>query len=426
MKRSISFLRAQEILDSRGNPTLEVELGLADGTVGSAQVPSGASTGRHEAVELRDGDSRYAGKGVLKAAANVESEIARAVTGLNAEDQTALDRLLIELDGQPGKSRLGANAILGVSCAAARTVAISRGQPLWKRLSELGSQPRQARLPVPMVNILSGGAHAGRNIEMQDFLALPHGFPCYGDALHSVVAIHQATRSIIEDRGQHARLVADEGGWGPRLKSNEEALEILTAAIERAGFRPMEEVAIAIDVAASQFHHLDGYHLGGSVLDSDALIEMLEQWRARYPIISLEDGLSQDDWDGWRQFTTRLGSIQLIGDDFLTTNPARVRQAIARQAANAVLVKMNQIGTLSETFEVLDLAAAAGWNAVVSARSGETEDSFLADLAVASGAGQIKVGSITRSERLAKYNRLLWLERDNPALPYGPVAGFRV
>lgn len=414
MSLRIHGLRAMEILDSRGNPTIEVECTLSNGSSARAQVPSGASTGRREALELRDADPRrFGGKGVLQAVANVETEIAEALLGADAEDQTNLDRLLIELDGTPGKTRLGANAILGASCAAARATAISKEIPLWKRLGEIsGLRPC---LPVPMVNIMSGGHHAGFNIELQDFLALPVGLSSFGQSLRAVREILYATRDILAERGLRMTGVADEGGWGPDLPSNEAALEVLTMAIERSGYRPGEEIAIAIDAAASHYHREGAYDLNSErrTLAPSELIDLYESWSRRFPIISLEDGLDQDDEAGWQELTARLGAkMQVIGDDYLTTNPARVRESIAAKTANAVLVKMNQIGTLTETFEVVRLAAAAGWRAVISARSGETEDSFLADLAVAAGAGQIKVGSVTRSERLAKYNHLLWLERD--------------
>jgi enolase len=416
MNLNIAGLRALEILDSRGIPTLEVEVRLQCGIAAAAQVPSGASTGRHEALELRDNDpARYAGKGVLLACRHVEHQLAAAVTGLNAENQAALDRRLIQADGTPGKSNLGANALLGVSCAAARAVSIARREPLWKTLAALRRQPRAATLPIPMVNILSGGLHAGRQMEFQDFLAVAHGFDSFAEAIRAITDIHRETRLILDERGCHLTGVADEGGWGPVLPSNEDALQVLTSAIIRAGYRPLEQVSIAIDAASSHFHENGSYVLRseGRTLSAAELVELYARWAAEYPIRSLEDGLEQDDWAGWQLLTARLGkSMQLVGDDLFTTNPARVRLGILRSAANAVLVKMNQIGTLTETFEVLDLARANGLLAVVSARSGETEDSFLADLACAAGAGQIKVGSVTRSSRLAKYNRLLALERD--------------
>ena len=416
MKLALERLRALEILDSRGRPTLEVEATLSDGTVARAQVPSGASTGRHEAVELRDGDAaRYAGRGVMRAAAHVEGEILAALAGAAVEDLAALDRRMIELDGTPDKSRLGANALLGVSCAIARAVAQARREELWETLSSLGEGVRQPVLPVPMVNILSGGLHAGFNFEFQDFLAIAHGFDSFAEAMESIVAIHATARAILDRRGCLLTGVADEGGWGPRLSTNEEALQVLTLAIEEAAYRPGEQVSIAIDAAATHFHDRGVYRLPteAHALSAAEMIGMYEIWSTKYPLRSLEDGLDQDDWAGWKNMTARLGGrMQIVGDDFFTTNPERLQQGIAKGAANAVLVKMNQIGTLTETFSVLDLARSAGYLAVVSARSGETEDSFLADLAVASGSGQIKVGSITRSERLAKYNRLLALERD--------------
>ena len=407
---TIEALKAWEILDSRGRPTLAVEARLSDGAVGQAQVPSGASTGSHEAAELRDGDpARYGGKGVRRAVANVTGEIALAVVGMNAFDQAALDARMIALDGTANKGRLGANAILGVSCAAARAAAVSRGLALWEYLRGW----RAAKLSVPMVNILSGGLHAGHNIEFQDFLALPHGFPSFSEALQAAVDVHAAAYELIVEAGYTLTGVADEGGWGPHLKSNEEALALLTRAIERAGYRPAEQVSIALDVASSHFYQDGVYELKteGRRLDAAEMIAQLEDWCARFPVVSIEDGLAEDDWAHWPILTGALGRrVQLIGDDFFTTNPARVRRGIAERSANAVLVKMNQIGTLSETFEVCDMALAAGWRAVISARSGETEDNFLSDLAVATGAGQIKVGSVTRSERLAKWNRLLELE----------------
>jgi len=426
MSLTIHSLRALEILDSRGTPTIEVEAVLSDGTAATAQAPSGASTGRHEAVELRDGDpSRYAGKGVRRAVASVEGELLKALRGAAAEDQAAIDRRMIELDGTPSKSRLGANAILAVSCAVRRAFSLARSQPLWQSLAELGPGASPA-VPAPMVNILSGGLHAGRNIEFQDFLAIPHGLPSYSEALRAVVAIHAAAHEILVRGGRLLTGVADEGGWGPRLESNELALAVLTQAIENAGYRPGEQVSIALDVASSHFYRGGRYHLAteGRSLTPAEMVDLLRRWCGLYPVKSIEDGLDQDDWEGWRLLTERLGkTVQIVGDDFFTTNPARLRRGIESRAANSVLVKMNQIGTLTETFEVLRMAREAGFSAVVSARSGETEDSFLADLAVASGAGQIKVGSITRSERLAKYNRLLRIERD-ANLPFAGKAAF--
>ena len=420
----ISAIRALEILDSRGNPTLSAEVELAGGIRGEAKVPSGASTGKHEAFELRDGDAgRYSGKGVRSAVANVERQIGPALVGMNAADQAAVDRRLIDLDGTANKSRLGANAILGVSCAVARAMAAAEGVPLWRRL--LGQ--RHASIPLPMVNILSGGLHAGRNFEFQDFLAVPHGFATYSEALRAAVAVHGAARERLEASGYLLTGVADEGGWGPHLPNNEAALEVLTRAIEAAGFEPHTQVSIAIDAASSHFYSDGRYTLAseGRSMTSADMVRLLCEWAGRYPVCSIEDGLSEDDWDGWRQLTGELGSrVQLVGDDLFTTNLTRLEKGIAQGVANAVLVKMNQIGTLTETFEVIDRARAAGYRAVISARSGETEDSFLADLAVASGAGQIKVGSITRSERLSKYNRLLEIEKWGGLEYNGPSLAF--
>ncbi|MFN0104070.1 MAG: phosphopyruvate hydratase [Bryobacteraceae bacterium] len=409
MPLTIHALHAWEILDSRGRPTLAVEAALSDGTAAIAHVPSGASTGSHEAVELRDGDpSRYAGYGTLRAAAHVNGEIAAALAGRNAEDQSALDHVLIQLDGTPQKSRLGANALLGVSCAVARAVSFARREPLFQTLS-LG----KPLLPVPMINILSGGLHAGANIEFQDFLVIPHGFDSFAEALEATVKIHAVAARLIRRAGYTLTGVADEGGWGPLLPSNQKALALLTDAIEESGFEPGAHVSIAIDVAASHFYNNGSYELKteSRSLTSEELIDLLANWTKDFPLVSIEDGLFEDDWQGWRQLTERLTkTTQLLGDDFFTTNPTRLQRGINEGCANAVLVKMNQIGTLTETFEVCRLARQNGYAAVVSARSGETEDSFLADLATATGAGQIKIGSITRSERLAKYNRLLELE----------------
>lgn len=409
MPLTIQSLHAWEILDSRGRPTVAVEATLSDGATAVAQVPSGASTGTHEAVELRDGDhGRYGGKGVLRAVAHVNGEIAGLLAGRAAEDQGAIDQAMIRLDGTPQKSRLGANALLGASCAIARAVSESRRQPLFETLS-LGSP----KLPVPMINILSGGLHAGANIEFQDFLIIPHGFDSFAEALEATVKIHGAAGSLIRRAGFTLTGVADEGGWGPLLPSNEAALALLTNSIAEAGYQPGAQVSIAIDVASSHFYDDGIYRLNseGRELTSEGLIDLLAHWTRLFPVVSIEDALFEDDWAGWGQLTERLGATtQLLGDDFFTTNAGRLQRGIDEGCANAVLVKMNQIGTLTETFEVCRLARANGYSAVVSARSGETEDSFLADLATATGAGQIKIGSITRSERLAKYNRLLELE----------------
>ena len=419
---TVTRFRSWEILDSRGTPTLAVEAHLSNGVHAQAQVPSGASTGRHEAHELRDGDPhRYAGKGVSRAARNVAAGLP---VNIPAEPLADFERRLIEADGTPGKSRYGANAILGACCATARALAVARSLPLYRLLADEFAAPPPA-IPLPMVNILSGGLHAGSQIDFQDFLAVPHGFDRYSDALHAVVMVHRAAAAVIEEQGYVLTGVADEGGWGPRLPSNEAALEILVRAIEQAGYRPGAQISIALDVASTHFYQEGAYSLKceSRALSATGMIDLLQRWTARYPIVSIEDGLAEDDWDGWKRLTSALGPhTQLIGDDLFTTSPARLSRGIAAGVANSVLVKMNQVGTLSESFEVLRLARQAGYTAVVSARSGETEDSFLADLAVAAGAGQIKVGSITRGERLAKYNRLLEIEASDPPLHYaGPA-----
>ncbi len=413
---SIQSVSALQILDSRGNPTLEVEVVLRDGSRGAAMVPSGASTGAHEAVELRDGEGgAYGGMSVERAVRNVKVEISPALAGIAAEDQAGVDRALIELDGTADKSRLGANAILGASMAVARATAAQADEPLWRRLA--GERP--ASIPVAMFNILSGGLHAGGQIEFQDFLAVPHGFASFAEALEAAVAIHREAERLLRSDGFVLTGVADEGGLGPRLASNRQAIEYLLRAIEGAGYRPGDQVSIALDVAATHFHREGGYALQSEDrwLAEEEMIGLLEEWVAEFPILSIEDGLAEDAWPGWRELTARVGDrCRLIGDDLFCTNPERLERGIREQAANAVLIKMNQIGTLTETFAVIDRAREAGFAAVVSARSGETEDAFLADLATASGAGQIKVGSVTRSERMAKWNRLLRIEAQSPDL----------
>ncbi|HZL56411.1 MAG TPA: phosphopyruvate hydratase [Bryobacteraceae bacterium] len=404
----IERVRALEILDSRGQPTIEAEVMLSGGILASAQVPSGASTGLHEAVELRDRDpERFRGKGVLRAVANIDGILGPAVRGLNAADQPGIDARLIETDCSPDKSRLGANAILAVSCAVARAAALRRGIPLWRHLSEMSSRPAP-RMPLPMINIVSGGLHAGRNLEFQDFLAIPQGYPNLAAALEATVRVHFMAGKILTERGCVLTGVADEGGWGPRLGSNEEAAAVLREAIGGCGAR----MDIGLDVAATHFFGNGKYALENRELSAVEMADLLEPWIHRYGVVSIEDPCAEDDWDGWIAITARLGkAVRLIGDDLFATNAARLERGIRERAANSVLVKMNQIGTLTETFEVIDRAREAGFGAVISARSGETEDSFLADLAVGSGAGQIKIGSVTRSERLSKYNRLLQIER---------------
>jgi enolase len=408
---TITRVHAREVLDSRGNPTVEVEIHCAGGAFGRAIVPSGASTGKHEAVELRDGDpARYEGKGVCRAVAHVRDVLVPRLHGLDATEQAPIDRLLCELDGTPNKSRLGANALLGVSLACAHAGAASRGQPLWRYLDTEGV----ARMPLPMVNLISGGLHAGGNLDLQDFLLSPVGARSYRESLQLTVAVYRALGRVLTRHGFEGVLVGDEGGYGPRLHSNEQAIEMILRATEDAGLKPGAQAALALDVASTHFFHDGLYHLridGGRVLDADGMTALLERWVDQYPIVSIEDGLAEDDWDGWRTLTEALGNrVQLIGDDLFVTNPERLRRGIEARVANAVLVKVNQIGTLTETLDVVRMARQAGYRAVISARSGETEDSTLADLAVATGAGQIKIGSVARSERLAKYNQLLRIE----------------
>jgi enolase len=415
----IDSVDAREILDSRGNPTVEVDVVLTDGSVGRAAVPSGASTGAHEAVELRDGDpSRYGGKGVLTAVRNVVERIGPELVGLDASDQAGVDALLIDLDGTPNKGELGANAILGVSLACAHAAAAAFDQPLYRYLGGVGART----LPVPMFNILNGGKHAQDSTDFQEFMVMPVGVATYGEALRAGSEIFSALRAILHDEG-HATGQGDEGGFAPSLASNEAAVEVILRAIERAGFRPGEDVAIALDPATTELVEEgsggDGaptrYLLAkeGRMLESGELIDLWADWTAKYPIVSIEDGLAEDDWLGWGQLTERLGGhIQLVGDDLLVTNTTRIARAIDLHAANSVLIKLNQIGTLTETIEAIDLARGAGWSAVVSHRSGETEDTTIADLVVAMGTGQIKTGAPSRSERVAKYNRLLRIESE--------------
>ncbi|MFO0865619.1 MAG: phosphopyruvate hydratase [Gemmataceae bacterium] len=421
MNDSIRTIHAREVLDSRGYPTVEVDVHCADGTRGRAIVPSGASTGKHEAVELRDGDaSRYQGKGVRHAVRHVNEVFAPKLVGRAASDQAGIDRLMIDLDGTPNKSRLGANAILGVSLAVAHAAAASRGVSLWRYLDR-----GRARMPLPMVNLISGGLHAGRNLEFQDFLFMPIGATSYSQSLEWTVGVYRALGALLRERGHEGVLVGDEGGFGPKLANNEQALEFAVAAIEKAGLKPGVEGAIALDVASTHFFENGVYRLRDGDRTADDLARMLEDWTSRWPIVSIEDGMAEDDWAGWKSLTDRLGKkVQLVGDDLFVTNPQRLERGIRDSIANAVLVKVNQIGTLTETFAVLDMARAAGYRAVVSARSGETEDATLADLAVASGAGQIKIGSIARSERLAKYNQLLRIEEEmGPTVPFA-AGGF--
>ena len=416
---SIALVEAREILDSRGNPTIEVDVVLSEGSIGRAAVPSGASTGAHEAVELRDGDkSRYGGKGVRKAVQHVVEEIAPAVLGLDAADQAGLDSVLIDLDGTPNKGRLGANAILGVSLAAAHASAAALDLPLYRYLGGVGART----LPVPMFNILNGGKHAQDSTDFQEFMVMPVGLATFSEALRAGSEIFAALRNLLHDEG-HATGQGDEGGFAPSLGSNQAAVEVILRAIEGAGYRPGEDVAIALDPATTELVE-EGSGTDGTptryvlaresrTLDSGELIDLWADWAARYPIVSLEDGLAEDDWEGWSALTRRLGGgLQLVGDDLLVTNPERIRRGIAERSANSVLIKLNQIGTVTETVQAIETARRAGWTAVVSHRSGETEDTSIADLVVGMGTGQIKTGAPSRSERVAKYNRLLRIEEE--------------
>ena len=409
----IAALKARQVLDSRGRPTVEAVATLTSGAEGRAIVPSGASTGRHEAAEIRDrADPRYRGLGVYQAVSNVTVVIAPAVVGLDASDQVALDRVLIELDGTPNKSRLGANATLAVSMAVVQAAAAETGQSLWRHLL----QGREPVLPRPMVNILSGGLHSDGNLDFQDFLIVPARATTFSDALHTCVLFHWTMKDILHERGL-TTLRADEGGFGPPLRSNDHALDLMLVAAERAGLRPGEDVWIAIDVAATHFYDSarQRYQLEteGKILDSNQMVEMLGRWTGRYPICSIEDGLAEDDWEGWTALARSLGaSVQLVGDDLFTTNADRLRKGIELGAANAVLVKLNQVGTLTEAIELVRVAKSAGYRTIASARSGETEDTSLADVAVGTAIGQIKIGSVTGSERLAKYNQLLRIEEE--------------
>ncbi len=405
-------VRAREILDSRGNPTVEVDVRCASGATGTAAVPSGASTGEHEAHELRDGDKkRYMGKGVQKAVEHVHSTIAEELVGVDALDQAAIDALLIALDGTPTKSRLGANAMLGVSLACARAGAEESGLPLYRYLGGVGA----TRLPVPMFNILNGGKHADSNVDFQEFMAMPIGAPTFSESLRWGVEIYHALKSILHDKG-YATAVGDEGGFAPSLKANEEAVELILAAIEKVGLKAGKDVSIALDPATSELWKDGKYVFAASGAPSKTSAEMIDHWKSwidKYPIVSLEDGLAENDWDGWKLLAKTIGDrVQLVGDDLFVTNPKFVARGIAEHAANAVHIKVNQIGTLTETLDAMALASSAGWRCVMSHRSGETEDTFIADLAVATGCGQIKTGAPARSERVAKYNRLLRIEEE--------------
>jgi enolase len=404
----IERIHARQILDSRGNPTVEVEVGLRSGARGHAAVPSGASTGEFEATELRDGGKAWQGKGVTRAVANVDGEIAQAVIGVDAADQSALDRALIELDGTPNKSRLGANAILGVSLAAAHAQAAEELLPLWRYL---GGESAHV-MPVPMMNVLNGGAHADNKVDFQEFMVVPCGAPTFSECLRMGAEVFHALKRTLHERGL-ATAVGDEGGFAPDLASNEEALKMLVAGIEAAGYRPGEDVAIALDPAASELYRDGRYALEheGRTLSAAELADYWADLASRYPIVSIEDGMDEEDWDGWRTLTERLGgAVQLVGDDVFVTNTERLRRGIEAGVANSILIKVNQIGTLTETLEAIAMAREAGYTAVMSHRSGETEDVTIADLAVATGCGQIKTGAPSRSDRVAKYNQLLRIE----------------
>jgi enolase len=421
---AIQSIHAREILDSRGNPTVEVDVVLADGARGRAAVPSGASTGSREALELRDGDAkRYLGKGVQKAVANVNGEIANAVIGMDAAAQVEIDRTMIELDGTDTKSRLGANAILGVSMACAHAAAASAGVPLYQHLQG----GRTLRMPVPMMNIINGGAHADNSVDLQEFMILPVGASSIAEAVRWGAEVFHALKKVLGSRGLNTA-VGDEGGFAPDLGSNQEAIEVILEAIEKAGYKAGQDIYLGIDAASSEFYKDGKYHLSaeGKSLDSAGMIDVLASWVAQYPILTIEDGLDEGDWKGWKLLTERLGTdVQLVGDDLFVTNPKILREGIDKGIGNSILIKVNQIGTLTETLEAIDMAHAAGYSAVVSHRSGETEDTTIADLAVATGAGQIKTGSLSRSDRVAKYNQLIRIEEAlGSAVQYAGQAAF--
>jgi enolase len=408
----ITSVRAREVLDSRGNPTIEVDVGLSGGAVGRAAVPSGASTGRHEALELRDGDKkRYGGKGVRKAVANVNDLIAPRVAGLDARDQAAVDETMKALDGTPNKERLGANAILGVSLAAAKAAARQAGLPLYKYLGG----PSARVLPVPMCNIMNGGAHADFAIDLQEFMVMPFGAASFAEGLRMAAEIFHALKGVLKEKG-YATTVGDEGGFAPRLKEgNEEAVTLVLAAIQAAGYKVRRDVWLALDPAASEIYQDKKYHLHSEkrTLSSGQMVQFWADWAGRHPIRSIEDGMAEDDWAGWKQLTQKIGDqVQLVGDDLFVTSTERLSRGIREGVANSILIKVNQIGTLTETLAAIDLAHRAGYTAVISHRSGETEDTTIADLAVATGAGQIKTGSLSRTDRVAKYNQLLRIEEE--------------
>ncbi|MFN8673417.1 MAG: phosphopyruvate hydratase [Candidatus Sericytochromatia bacterium] len=407
----IEDVYAREILDSRGNPTIEVEVTLEDGVVGRAAVPSGASTGAHEAVELRDGDKdRYLGKGVLKAVENVNDVIADEIIGLNVFEQEVIDKLMIELDGTENKSKLGANAILGVSLAVAKAAAISLGLPLYKYLGGVMA----STLPTPLMNVINGGAHADNNLDIQEFMIVPVGGATFAESLRMGVEVFHNLKKLLNSK-KLATTVGDEGGFAPFLKSNEEALELLVEAISASGYKAGEDLMLALDVASTEFYKDGFYELSGEgkKLSSSEMVDYLTNLCNKYPIISIEDGMAEDDWDGWKLLTEKLGKkVQLVGDDLFVTNPSRLSRGIEEKIANSILIKVNQIGTLTETLTAVEMAKRAGYTSIISHRSGETEDSIIADIAVATGAGIIKTGSASRSDRIAKYNQLLRIEEE--------------
>ncbi len=408
---AIVDIDGREILDSRGNPTVECDVLLESGTMGRAAVPSGASTGSREAIELRDGDkSRYLGKGVIKAVDHINTEISEAVLGLDASEQAFLDKTLIDLDGTDNKGRLGANAMLAVSMAVARAASEEAGLPLYRYFGGMNGM----QMPVPMMNVVNGGAHANNNLDLQELMIIPVGAPNFREALRYGAEVFHALKSILNDEGMSIA-VGDEGGFAPNVPSHEAALQLILKAIEKAGYVPGEQVALGLDCAASEFHKEGRYHLSGEnlVLDAGQWTDMLATWVDKYPIVSIEDGMGESDWDGWKHLTDRLGKkIQLVGDDLFVTNTKILKEGIDKGIANSILIKINQIGTLTETFAAIEMAKRAGYTAVISHRSGETEDSTIADIAVGTNAGQIKTGSLSRSDRMAKYNQLLRIEED--------------
>ena len=415
---AIADINAREILDSRGNPTVEVDVLLESGAEGRAAVPSGASTGAHEAIELRDGDpDRYGGKGVTQACQNVIGEVFDVLSGIEADNQVHIDQLMIELDGTPNKARLGANALLGVSMAVAKAAAVEAGLPLYRYMGGVGAR----LLPVPLMNIVNGGAHADNAIDIQEFMIIPVGAPTFAEALRTGAEVFQALKKALSAAG-HNTNVGDEGGFAPQLNSAGQALEFVTKAIESAGYKPGDDVVLAMDAAASEFYQNGRYELTGEgkSLDATGMVDFYQDLARRFPIVSIEDGMAEDDWEGWKAMTDAMGDrVQLVGDDLFVTNPVRLAEGIEKDVANAILIKVNQIGTLTETFQAVEMAQKAGYGTVISHRSGETEDTTIADIAVATGAGQIKAGSLSRSDRLAKYNQLLRIEE-----ALGPAARY--